>query len=81
MALLIRLDINNKHRAGSIVIVRGDPHPKLPNHFYYSYRADQDTGDKYTGEVLHNYDNGAFALTAKVTKAIVAQQKEARAKK
>lgn len=80
MALLIRLDINNKHRAGSIVIVRGDPHPKLPNHFYYKYQADDDNNHRYIGEVLHNYDNGAFALTQKVTKAIVAQQKAERAK-
>lgn len=79
MALLIRLDINNSHRAASIVIVRGEPHRKLPNHFWYSYQADDDEPHRYMGKVLHNYDHGVFALTQKVTKAIVAQQRAAKA--
>lgn len=79
MALLIRLNINTGHRAAGIVVVRGEAHPKLPNHFYYSYAATDDEKNSYTGDVLHNYDNGVFALTQKVTKAIVAQQKSAKA--
>lgn len=79
MALVIRMDINTSHRAANIVIVRGEPHGKLPNHFWYSYQADDDDNHRYLGKVLHNYDNGAFALTQKVTKAIVAQQKAEKA--
>lgn len=78
MALLIRMDINNSHRAASIVIVRGEPHTKLRNHFWYSYKAKEDTAMEYHGKVLHNYYHGAFTLTQKVTKAIVAQQRAAK---
>lgn len=78
MALHIRFNVNER-RIARATIVRTEPHPKLPNHFYYSYVAEDET-KRFKGEVLHNYDNGAFALTQKVMKDIVSKQKEARAK-
>jgi hypothetical protein len=78
MALIVRFDINLDHRAGTIKIVRGEPHTKLPNHYWYTYDAYTDKREAYHGKVLHNYDNGFMALTSKVTKAIVAEQKAAR---
>lgn len=59
-------------------IVRGEAHPKLRHHFYYSYQADDDDNHRFMGKVLHNYNSGPFALIQKVSKAIVAQQKAAR---
>lgn len=73
--LIVRMDVNEKHQAAQIVIVRGEQHNRLPQHFWYSYQASDDKGNEYEGEVLHNYDSGAFALTQKVTKAVVSQQK------
>lgn len=61
--LIVSLNVNGRNIIGDIKIVRGKPHPKLRNHFYYSYQADDDKNHRYLGEVLHNYDAGAFALT------------------
>lgn len=77
--LAVSLRVNNDIAAiGVMKIVRGEAHGKLRNHFWYSYQADDDQNHRYLGKVLHNYDNGAFALVQKVSKAIVAQQKAAR---
>jgi hypothetical protein len=62
---------------GQLAIVRGKQHPKLKRAFYYHYRAMID-GNWFIGDVVHTYENGAVALTQKVTKAIVGQQKAAR---
>lgn len=70
---------NNKPLAYTMQIVRGDAHPKLRHSFYYHYQADDDNKHRYIGNVVHNYKHGAFALTQKVAKAIVAQQKAAKA--
>lgn len=78
--LQVELNVNGKHVVAKIMIVRGDPHARLKQHFWYHYQADDDQNHRYIGKVLHNYDSGAFALTQKVTKAIVAQQKAARQK-
>lgn len=76
--LIVRLNVNGRHEVADIKIVRLETHPKLRNHFYYSYQADDDTNHRYIGRVLHNYNSGAFALTQRVVKAIVAQQKAQR---
>jgi hypothetical protein len=74
------IDVHGKNLIVAVKVVRGKPHTKLRNAFYYRYSVVLD--DKiYTGTVVHSYDNGAVALTAKVTRAIVLQQKAERAKK
>jgi hypothetical protein len=81
MALVVQMsvaDTNGLNQIAGISIVRGEAHGKLPHHFCYSYKANCD-GKRYIGNVLHNYNSGAFALTQKVTKAIVAQQKAEKA--
>lgn len=81
--LAIDLSVVDTHGRRSIYVikaVRGEAHRKLPHHFHYSYMVNVD-GRKYTGSVIHKYDNGAIALTAKITKAIVSQQKAERAAK
>lgn len=78
------MDVNGRVQVAKLMIVRGDPHPKLKHHFTYHYQADYaPPGDtsythRYIGDVLHNYNNGAFALVNKVTKAILKQQKTAK---
>ena len=79
--LVININVNLKHSVADIKIVRGEKHPKLPNHFYYSFVAKDDMNSTYVGEVLHNYGNGAYALTNRVLKAILLQQKVARSKR
>ena len=77
--LSISLRVNNEVAAIAVIkVVRGEAHSKLRNHFWYSYQADDDENHRFLGRVLHNYDNGPFALMQKVSKAIVAQQKAAR---
>lgn len=79
------MTVNGRVDVAKLMIVRGDQHPKLKRSFYYHYQADYTDMDgnkhRYLGKVIHNYDKGAFALTQKVTKAIVAQQKAAEASK
>lgn len=77
--LIIRMDVNGKHQAAQIAIRRVEPHFRLKHHFWYKYRATDDDNNVYRGVVLHDYENGAFALTQKVTKAIVIQQKAQKA--
>lgn len=77
--LMVSMVVNNKREVGDIKIVRGEPHGKLPHHFYYSYQADDNDNHRYLGQVLHNFNSGPYALVAKVTKAIVRQQKSAKA--
>jgi len=77
--LLVSINVNRQHDVANIKIVRGEAHLKLRNHFYYSYQAEDDKNHRYIGKVLHNYNSGAFALTQRVTKAIVAQQKAEKA--
>lgn len=76
-------DGTGEHGVSIVQIVRGEAHTRLPGAFWYQYRAtidQQDTGSKvqFMGKVLHSYKNGAVALTQKVTKAILAQQKATR---
>lgn len=73
-------DGTGEHGVSIVQIVRGDVHPRIPGAFWYQYRAtidQQDTGQKvqFMGKVLHSYKNGAVALTTKVSRAILAQQK------
>lgn len=75
---LIVIDGHGRKKIATIRAVRGEAHAKMPNHFTYSYGVQID-GVTYEGEVLHGYDNGAVALTQKITKNIVDQQKAARA--
>lgn len=72
------MTVNLRHSVATIKVVRGEPHTKLRGHFWYSYEADDDRNHRYLGKVLHNYDNGAFALVQKVSKAITCQQKAAK---
>lgn len=76
--LIVSLAVNQSGRIADIQIVRREEHGKLRNHYWYSFEAHDDKGGEFYGKVLHNYDAGPFALTQKVTKAIVAQQKAAR---
>ena len=73
------LDGNGKRNFADISAVRREAHPRIPNAFYYDYRACIDD-TIYTGRVLHSYQNGGLALTVKITKAILTQQKAERAK-
>lgn len=80
--LQIDMTVNGKKYVAKLMVVRGDQHIKLRNSFWYHYQADYEDPaggtHRYLGKVLHNYDHGAMALTQKVTKAIVAQQKAAK---
>lgn len=82
--LQIDMTVNGKQFVAKLMIVRGDAHPRLKRHHTYHYQADYEDMDggkhRYMGNVVHGYDSGAMALTQKVTKAIVAQQKAAKAK-
>ncbi len=69
------VDYKGKQTIVTIRAVRQEAHPKLSNAFYYEWRANVDH-KLFTGRVLHSYDNGAVALTQKLTKQIVAQQRE-----
>lgn len=76
-------DGTGEHGVSIVQIVRGDANPRIPGAFWYQYRAtidQQETGKKvqFMGKVLHSYKNGAVALTAKVSRAILAQQKAIR---
>lgn len=73
------VDYKGKRSVFKIKAVRQQPHPKLPDHYYYSYEAVIDD-KKHLGNVLHRYENGAMALVAKITKHVVAQQKALRDK-
>lgn len=74
--LIVKMQVNNDPQIGEIRIVRGEAHPKLKHHYTYHYQADYAApGDteynhRYIGDVLHNYNRGAFSLVQKVTKAI-----------
>lgn len=70
-------DSKGKRQIVKIKAVRGEAHSKLRRAFYYQYQATVD-GKVHIGTVVHSYDNGAVALTQKIAKAVVAQQKAAR---
>lgn len=70
-------DYKGKNQIVKIKAVRGEAHQRLRRAFHYSYEATVDNV-KYLGQVVHSYDNGAVALTAKITRAIVSQQRAAR---
>lgn len=74
------VDSHGKRTFATVRATRGDKHTRLPNAFWYAYRANIDS-KLYTGTVLHSYDNGGIALTVKITKSILMQQKAERAKK
>lgn len=71
------VDGNGKNTIVTIRAVRGEAHKKIKDAFYYDWRANVDH-KLHTGRVLHSYGNGAVALTQKLTKQIVAQQKAAK---
>lgn len=77
---MLAVDISVVDHSGKSVIatiraVRGEQHKKMRRAYYYDWRANVDH-KAYNGRVLHSYDNGAVALTQKLTKAIIAQMKE-----
>jgi len=70
-------DQGGQRRIGWVKMVRGIGHTRLKRAYYYKYRASIDDR-MHEGEVLHSYQNGAAALTQKVLRAVVAQQKAAK---
>lgn len=76
---MLTIDINavdekGKHCVARIAVLMAAPSPKVKNAYYYEYQATI-YGKTYTGTVLHSRINGSVALTQKVTKAVLAQQK------
>lgn len=69
------VDGNGKRRIVQIKAVRGAQHPRLHNAFYYEYQGRIDDDRTYNGVVIHSYNNGPVALTAKISRAITMQQK------
>lgn len=78
LVALAVVDSKGHKTIASIEAVRGEAHPRLKRAYWYSYRATLENNQMFVGKVLHSYDNGAIALTQKLTKAVVAQQKALR---
>lgn len=78
--LVVDISVNRRRHVSIMKIVRGEQHKKLRKAFYYHYQVEVD-GNLHIGTVVHSYDNGAIALVQKVSKAVVAQQKLAKASK